>query len=515
MLSGFIQATNLDGKVIAVANDLSNQVVSFNYTSAVAQQPTQYSHSQPYLPLPQPNPHSDISILSNKNVTLMVNNATLLIVNTSTPITQYKAVPLSCPPEYQLMVAATSVYFLCPVSDFVSFFLITVLKFNLESLQNSTIREDLDVQPNLNGILVKGPAPNYDVYYVTAIGNNLMVINLRTGTTLPVSTPHVCTYINGIKSVSESTFCIMCAATLVDNATISNVHFKNLTSSNYVSIQLSRGIPIDDLIVTSAGFLAVLANSDHIILINWSNGEHRILDTGQQYKLADIALVNKTLAYYVTKQAQLFRFSPQNQFDKFPTSPIFVQPACPPPNCPLLTSISKTHLLFSIKSSLGVVSLAVHDGYEVVISSTLGISPIHYIVNLSVIYDSSSSIPSSIPPSISPSIPSSTSPSTSRPTTSTTGSKPTEQEAKKDNMKWLWTLGVIVIFLLVISPIIIITCIFIRKKSLKHSIEETQISDQEQCPYPCQASDSSSTSSTERPPITETTACPINESTKF
>lgn len=488
--------------MIAVANDLTNQVVSFNYTSAVAQQPIQYSHSQPYLPLPQPNPHSDSVILSSKNVTLIVNNATLLIVNTSTPITQYKAVPLSCPPEYQLMVVATSVYFLCPVT-YQSFFLITVLKFNLESLQISPIYESLDVQPNLNGMLVKGPAPNYDVHYVTAIGNNLWVINLRTGTTLPVSTPHVCTYINEIKSVSDTTFCIMCAATLVDNTTISNVHFKNLTSSNYVSIQLTRGIPIDDLIVTSAGFLAVLANSDHIILINWSNGEHRILDTGQQYKLADIALVNKTLAYYVTKQAQLFWFSPQNQFDKFPTPPIFVQPACPPPDCPLLTSFSKTHLLFSIKSSLGVVSLAVHNGHEVVVSSSLGISPIHYIVNLSVIYDSSS---------ISPSTSLSTSPPTSTPTTSTTGSKSTEEEKKEDNMELLGILA-LVILPIVISAIIIV-CIRIHNKSLKHPTEETQTSDQEQCSHPYQESDSSSTSSAERPPITETTGYPVTESTK-
>ena len=504
-LSGFIHATNLDGKVIAVASDLSNQAVFFNYSSTVARQPTQYGHSQSYLPLPLPNPHSDISILSNKDVTLMVNNSTLLIFNTtSTPITRYKAVPLSCPPEYQLMVTATNVYFLCPVSDLPSFFLITVLEFNLESLQNSPIYESLRVMPNFNGILVKGPAPNYDVHYVTAIGNNLKVINLRTGRTLPVSTPNTCTYVNGIKSVSDTTFFIMCAATLVDNATISSVHFKNLTSSSYVSTQLTRGIPIDDLIVTSAGFLAVVANSDHIILINWSNGEHRILDTGQQYKLADIALVNKTLAYYVTKQAQLFQFSPQNQFDKYPTSPIFVQPACPPPNCPLLASISNTHLLFSIKSSLDVVTIAVHDGHKVVASSLLDISPIHYIVNLSVIYDLSSSIPTSIPPSIPSSIP----PSTSRPTILTTNPKRTEQ--KEDNMEWLGTLGVLVIIFI---GLIIVICIFICKKSLKHPTQETQTSDQEQCSHPCQVSDTSSTSSAERPPIIETTQLPITEST--
>ena len=503
-LSGFIHATNLDGKVIAVASDLSNQAVFFNYSSTVARQPTQYGHSQSYLPLPLPNPHSDISILSNKDVTLMVNNSTLLIFNTtSTPITQYKAVPLSCPPEYQLMVTPTNVYFLCQVSDFLSFFLITVLKFNLESLENSPIYESLDDMPNFNGILVKGPAPNYDVHYVTANGNNLKVINLRTGIILPVSTPHTCTYVNGIKSVSDTTFFIMCAATLVDNATISSVHFKNLTSSSYVSTQLSRGIPIDDLIVTSAGFLAVVANSDHIILINWSNGEHRILDTGQQYKLADIALVNKTLAYYVTKQAQLFQFSPQNQFDKYPTSPIFVQPACPPPNCPLLASISNTHLLFSINSSLGVVTLAVHDGHKVVASSLLDISPIHYIVNLSVIYDLSSSIPTSIPPSIPP--------STSRPTTLTTNpTKPIEQ--KEDNMEWLGMLGVVLVILF-ISPVIVIICICIRHKSLKHPTQETQTSDQEQCSPPYQVSDTSSTSSAERPPIIESTQLPITEST--
>ena len=508
-LSGFNQSTNLDGKVIAVASDLSNQAVFFNHSSTVARQPTQYGHSQSYLPLPQPNPHSDISILSDKNVTLMVSNSTLLIINTtSTSITRYKALPLSCSPEYQFMVVPTDVYFLCPVSNVWSFVLITVLKFNLESLQNLTIYQSLDDMPNFNGILVKGPAPNYDVHYVTAIGNSLRVINLRTERTLPVSTPHVCTYVNGIKSVSDATFFIMCAATLVDNATISSVHFKNLTSSSYVSIQLSRGIPIDDLIVTSAGFLAVLANSDHIILINWSNGEHRILDTGQQYKLADIALVNKTLAYYVTKQAQLFQFSPQNQFDKSPISPILIQSACPPPNCPLLASISNTPLLFSMKSSLDVVSLAVHDGHKVVASSLLDISPIHYIVNLSVIYDSSSSMPPSIPPSTLPY----TLPYTSRPTILTSDSKPTEQEKGKLIVTVVIVAALVAIFIII--GLIMAICLCIYKKRPKYSVEETQTSDQEQCSFPCQVSDNSSTSSAEHPPITETQGYPVTESTK-
>jgi hypothetical protein len=346
-------------------SDFSYQVITFNGSDVSKQSPRHLSVPLPVI-LPPLNPRTleTTFFKTRENLTIIIDgNNNILIVNSSDSNNPYSTNKVDCHPTAKALTSG-SVVFLCPL---VPPRTIELIPWNFDDTPSPKISLGIPYTPTINGTLMMDEE-NDVLYYLTGIGDDLFVYNLRTQESSLVDTP--CNFIGDIKVLDGNNIGLFCANSQADKGTFISVAFRDLIFSDYVNVLLSN-ISSSDMIVRSLGSVVLLVDETNLYVINRTSGQHVLLNI--QQPINDAIVINEMLAFYQT--SKLHHFSPLDVLNgEIPYQKHQVS-TCGPPQCPFLTKVDKYLVLHSSSAS----SFEIRDQASLFSQQESDIQPYLYI----------------------------------------------------------------------------------------------------------------------------------------